>query len=156
FARGLRRVGEERRVRARAPPPECRGSGEQPERALVVRRGPARGAGDRLTLAAESLHWLLDFHHVWAYVALGANALAGLVALIAWRRREWRGRWVWWCTVAAEAAILLQVLVGVILVASKEYVAPRFHMFYGFLAFLTVGLAYSYRRQMQGRREMLY
>ena len=34
---------------------------------------------------------------------------------------------------------MLQVLVGTILVASKDYVAPRFHMFYGFVAFLTVG-----------------
>ena len=52
--------------------------------------------------------------------------------------------------------MMLQVLVGVILVSSKEYTAPRFHMFYGFLAFLTVGLAYSYRRQMRGRRELFY
>ena len=29
-------------------------------------------------------------------------------------------------------------------------------MFYGFLAFLTVGLAYQYRKQMRGRRELLY
>jgi hypothetical protein len=29
-------------------------------------------------------------------------------------------------------------------------------MFYGFLAFITVGLAYSYRLQMRGRRELFY
>ena len=29
-------------------------------------------------------------------------------------------------------------------------------MFYGFLVFITVGLAYQYRFQMRGRREMLY
>lgn len=52
--------------------------------------------------------------------------------------------------------MMLQVLVGVALVASDDYVAPRFHMFYGFLAFLTVGIAYSYRQQMRGRRELLY
>ena len=52
--------------------------------------------------------------------------------------------------------MMLQVLVGVVLVASKDYTVPRFHMFYGFLAFLTVGLAYQYRHQMRGRREMLY
>ena len=40
--------------------------------------------------------------------------------------------------------------------ASKVYVAPRFHMFYGFVAFLSVGIAYQYRRQMRGRREMFY
>ena len=51
---------------------------------------------------------------------------------------------------------MLQVVVGVVLVASDEYVAPRFHMFYGFLAFLTVGIAFSYRQQMRGRRELLY
>ena len=52
--------------------------------------------------------------------------------------------------------MMLQVLVGTILVASKDYVAPRFHMFYGFVAFLTVGIAHQYRRQMRGRREMFY
>jgi uncharacterized membrane protein len=63
---------------------------------------------------------------------------------------------VWWITIAAEAAILLQVLIGVILVSSDEYEVPRFHMFYGFVAFITVGLAYSYRPQMKGRQELLY
>jgi hypothetical protein len=29
-------------------------------------------------------------------------------------------------------------------------------MFYGFLAFLTVGLAYQYRHSMRGRLEMFY
>ena len=29
-------------------------------------------------------------------------------------------------------------------------------MFYGFVAFLTVGIAYQYRDAMRGRREMLY
>jgi hypothetical protein len=29
-------------------------------------------------------------------------------------------------------------------------------MFYGFVAFITVGLAYSYRGAMRGRRELLY
>ena len=41
-------------------------------------------------------------------------------------------------------------------VASKDYVAPRFHMFYGFVAFLTVGLAFQYRASMRGRLEMFY
>jgi hypothetical protein len=70
--------------------------------------------------------------------------------------RAWRGKWVWIVTIVAEAMMMLQVLVGVALVASDEYVAPRFHMFYGFIAFLTVGIAYSYRQQMRGRRELLY
>ena len=79
-----------------------------------------------------------------------------MIALVAWRWKPARGKYVWIVTIIAEAALMLQVLVGTILVASKDYVAPRFHMFYGFVAFLTVGIAYQYRRQMRGRREMFY
>ena len=99
---------------------------------------------------------LFDFHKVFGYVAIVANAIAGVAALVAWRWRATRGRWLWIVTVVAEAMMMLQVLVGVTLVVSKDYEAPRFHMFYGFLAFLTVGIAYQYRSQMRGRTEMLY
>lgn len=99
---------------------------------------------------------LFDFHKVWGYVAIVANGVVGVLALIAWRVRRARGRWLWFSTIGAEAAMMLQVLVGAILVISKDYTAPRFHLFYGFLAFLTVGLAYQYRRQMRGRTEFFY
>ncbi len=99
---------------------------------------------------------LFDFHKVWGYVAIVANAIVGVLALVAWRIRKARGRWLWICTLIAECMMLLQVLVGTILVVSKDYTAPRFHMFYGFLAFLTVGLAYQYRKQMHGRVELFY
>ena len=99
---------------------------------------------------------LFDFHKTWGYVAIVVNAIAGLLALAAWRWRRFRGRHVWIVTIIAEAAILLQVLVGTILVASKDYAAPRFHMFYGFVAFITVGIAYQYRHAMRGRRELFY
>jgi hypothetical protein len=103
-----------------------------------------------------SLRWLVDAHRVGAYVAIVANAIAGIVLLVGWRVRRWRGRWMWGLTTIAEAAMLLQVLFGAILVASNDYSVPRVHMFYGFLAFLTVGLAYSYRQQIRGRRELYY
>ncbi len=63
---------------------------------------------------------------------------------------------MWIATIVAELAILLQVVCGVILVSSHQYDAPRFHMFYGFVAFITVGLAYSYRYAMKGKMEMWY
>lgn len=84
------------------------------------------------------------------------NAIAGVLALIAWRVERFRGRHVWIATIVAEVAVLIQVLVGVILVASHRYEAPRFHMFYGFVIFITVGLLYQYRGSMKGRLEMLY
>lgn len=63
---------------------------------------------------------------------------------------------MWIATIVAESALLLQVLTGTILVSSKDYTAPRFHMFYGFVAFITIGLAYSYRYAMKGKLEMWY
>ena len=62
-------------------------------------------------------------------------------------------------TIVAESAILVQVLLGTILVAGDENyrkVVPRFHMFYGFIIFVTIGLLYQYRTQMKGRLELLY
>jgi hypothetical protein len=99
---------------------------------------------------------LFQFHSKWGYVAIALNALAGIYALVAYQWRQFRSKYVWWATIVAEVALMLQVLVGAILVASKDYEAPRFHMFYGFVAFITVGLAYSYRGAMRGRRELLY
>lgn len=104
---------------------------------------------------------LLSFHQVWGWVAIVANAIAGLILLVAWRVRALqRQRWIWWVTIGAEAAILLQVLVGTIIVASSNALAKgpgmTFHMFYGFVAFFTVGLAYQYRRYMKSRRALIY
>ena len=45
---------------------------------------------------------------------------------------------------------------GVGLVAGQKIKAPQFHMFYGFVAIITVGLIYSYRAQMQRYRYLLY
>jgi hypothetical protein len=102
---------------------------------------------------------VFDLHHVWGYVTIVVNGLAGLYALAAWRWRRLRSRWVWRTTIVAEAAALLQILLGTILVAGDEgyrQVVPRFHMFYGFVMFVTIGLLYQYRSQMRGRVELLY
>jgi heme A synthase len=104
---------------------------------------------------------LLSFHQVWGWVAIVANGVAGLILLVAWRVRALqRQRWIWWCTVGAEVAILLQVLVGTVMVAVDTSLAKgpgmAFHMFYGFVAFITVGFAYQYRQYMRSRRAMIY
>ena len=99
---------------------------------------------------------LRDFHEAFGYVAIVANGIAGVVALLVWWVRGWRGRWVWALTLVAEAMMMLEVVIGVILVSSDRYVGPRVHMFYGFLVFITVGLAYQYRDALPGRTELLY
>ena len=89
-------------------------------------------------------------------MAIVANAIAGTLALVAWRVPRVRGRVVWIATIAAEVAVLLQVLVGVILVASHRYEAPRFHMFYGFVGLIAITILYSYRSQLKHKLYLLY
>ena len=90
------------------------------------------------------------------FVAVVANGIAGIVCLIAWRVQRWRGRWVWILTIGAEVLFMVDVVVGTILFAAYDIDVPRIHMFYGFLVFLTVGLAFQYRDAMRGRTELLY
>jgi hypothetical protein len=112
-----------------------------------LRRHPA---GDRLIDA------LLTFHQDWAWVVILSNGLAGLVALAAWRLPRLRTRWWVVATAIAELALVVQVTTGAILVSDETITAPRIHLFYGFVGFVTVGLAYSSRDSMRGRLEMLY
>lgn len=67
-----------------------------------------------------------------------------------------RTRALWWFTAFVEAAVFVQVGLGVGLVAGQEIEAPQFHMFYGFVAIIAVGLVYSYRAQLAHRLYLLY
>jgi hypothetical protein len=99
---------------------------------------------------------LLDFHKGWSWVVIATNGLAGLVALAAWQVPHIRRRWWVVLTAIAEVALMVQVTTGAILVSDESITAPRIHMFYGFVGFATVSLAYSSRDSMRGRLEMLY
>ncbi len=110
----------------------------------------------QLCKGAFTVEALNTFHVYWGYFSIVANGVAGIAALLAWRLEKFRGRTVWALTIAAQGAILLQVFLGVVLVASNKYESPRFHMFYGFVIFITVGLLFQYRASMRGRLEMLY
>ncbi len=101
---------------------------------------------------------LFDLHRAWGYAAIVANFLAGVYTLIAWRVPRLRNRWLWWPTIIAEAMMLIQVFLGVLLVSVEDYEPPRFHMFYGFVAFIAIGLLYSYRYvwRAANRMELAY
>ena len=101
---------------------------------------------------------LFDLHRAWGYAAIVANFLAGVYTLIAWRVPKLRNRWLWWPTIVAEAMMLIQVFLGVLLVSAEDYEPPRFHMFYGFVAFIAIGLLYSYRYvwRAANRMELAY
>jgi hypothetical protein len=84
------------------------------------------------------------------------NAIAGLWALGAHWLPALRTRALWWFTVVAEVAIFVQVALGVGLVAGEGIEAPQFHLFYGFVAIIAVGILYSYRQQLAPWRYLLY
>ena len=101
---------------------------------------------------------LLDIHREWGYAAIVANFLAGAYTLSAWKWPRLRTRWLWWPTIVAEAMMLIQVFLGVLLVSVQDFKPQRFHMFYGFVAFISIGLLYSYRYvwRAQNRMELAY
>jgi len=99
---------------------------------------------------------LLEIHRSFAWFVIIGNGLAGLWSLGAHRWPRLRGRALWWFTVAVEVAIFVQVAMGVGMVAGQKLKAPKFHMFYGFVAIISVGLIYSYRAQMEKYRYLLY
>ena len=99
---------------------------------------------------------LLDLHESWAWVVIIGNAIAGVWSLGAHWLPALRLRALWWFTVLVEVAIFVQVGMGVGLVAGEGIEAPQFHMFYGFVAIITVGIIYSYRAQLKPHLYLLY
>ena len=99
---------------------------------------------------------LHDVHVVGAWVVVVGNAIAGVWALGAHRWPALRHPALWWFTAVAEVAIAVEVVLGVLLVAREDRETPQFHAFYGFVALASVGIIYSYRNQLAGRRYLLY
>ena len=52
--------------------------------------------------------------------------------------------------------VAIQVVLGVAVQRADDIEAPGMHVFYGFVALISVGLIYSYRQQMKGRQYLLY
>jgi len=99
---------------------------------------------------------VLDFHTQWAWMVIIGNALAGVWCLGAHWVPALRVRALWWFVIAVELTIFVQVILGVYMVAGEGFKAPKFHMFYGFVAIISVALLYSYRGQMKAHQYLLY
>lgn len=95
-------------------------------------------------------------HESWAWFMIIGNALAGLWSLGAHRLPSLRTRALWWFTGVVEVAIVVQVVLGVVLVSGQGLEPPQFHMFYGFVAIIAVGILYSYRDQLRDWIYLLY
>lgn len=99
---------------------------------------------------------MLELHGSFAWVVVVANAVAGVWALGAHWLPPLRGRPLWIFTIVAEVAIAAQVALGVWLIAGEGIEADEFHVFYGFVMLITVGLLVSYRQQLDPWRYLLY
>lgn len=99
---------------------------------------------------------LSELHEGWGWFVIIANGLAGLWALGAHWLEPLRSRALWWFTVFAQLTVFVQVGLGVGLVAGQEIEAPKFHMFYGFVGIIAIGILYSYRDQLRHRLYLLY
>lgn len=99
---------------------------------------------------------LRSVHEGWSWVVILGNGVAGVWALAAARWRSLRIRELWWFTAFVELAVFVQAGLGVGMVAGQDIPGPRFHMFYGFLAIIAIGIIYSYRHQLRHRLYLLY
>ncbi len=99
---------------------------------------------------------LLRVHAAWAWVVIVGNGLAGTWALAANWVHPLRVRALWWLVVVVELAISVQVTLGATMVGVQGVQAPSIHIFYGFVALMTVAILYAYRAQLATYRYLLY
>jgi len=99
---------------------------------------------------------LRELHADVSWVVVATNAAVGLWAIWAHFRLEARTPLLWRATVVAELTIVVEVCLGVALVALQDHEVDEFHAFYGFVALATVGIIYSYRQQLAEHLHLLY
>lgn len=95
-------------------------------------------------------------HKLWAWVMIFGNAMAGLWSLAAHKVVSLRTRSLWWFTTAVQVSVFIQVGLGVWMVSHDKLNPPQFHLFYGFVAIIAVGILYAYRFQLKHRLYLLY
>jgi hypothetical protein len=96
---------------------------------------------------------LRQLHADFAWVVVATNAAVGVWALAAHYRDQLRGRALWWSTVVAQLTMVVEVCMGVALVAIQDFEVEPMHTLYGFSGIAAIGLLYSYRDQI-GRQNL--
>jgi hypothetical protein len=99
---------------------------------------------------------LADLHTIGAWVVVIGNGLAGIWSLAAHWLERLRRPALWWFTASVQVAVFVEVALGVGLVGVEDIEAPQFHMFYGFIALVAIGIIYSYRQQLRAQTYLLY
>lgn len=90
------------------------------------------------------------FHATWGWVAVSLSGGAGLVGLGFALAKRTPSRAFWLFAGAAMAALVVQVLAGIVLYLQGDD-PGAFHMLYGFLVLFSLAFAYVYRSQLAKR-----
>ena len=95
-------------------------------------------------------------HILGAWVLIVSNGLAGTWALLAHRNSRYDNRSLWRFTVLAQFWVFVQIVLGALQMRTSGVEAPSFHVLYGVVAALSVGIIYSYHSQMRQQANLLY
>jgi len=100
-----------------------------------------------------------DVHVTAAWPTVVALLLVALWALAAHWNDGLRTKMLWVATAVAQILVMLQVIVGVITLNTRDPAAPeasQTHTFYGFLTLVAITILYGYRNQLGNKRYLLY
>jgi hypothetical protein len=95
---------------------------------------------------------LKDVHLVVGIAVLATNLLAGVWGAIAWARRD-PSVWFWYILRVAQAVVVVQVTLGLILLASGHRAPDELHYAYG-ISLLVVTLVTEAMRAGAAQREL--
>ena len=90
---------------------------------------------------------------IWPWII--ANGVVAAWALVAHLQDRYRHRALWVSAGIAQAIIALHVLFGAVAQAQDE-IEPGEPLLYGLAAFMSCGIIFQYRNEMQGRIHLLY
>ncbi|HYZ27597.1 MAG TPA: hypothetical protein VE570_00965 [Thermoleophilaceae bacterium] len=95
---------------------------------------------------------LKDVHVVVGIAVLATNLLAAVWGAIAWARRD-PSVWFWYLLRVAQAVVVVQVTIGLILIATGHRTADELHYAYG-ISLLVVTLVTEAMRAGAAQREL--
>lgn len=99
---------------------------------------------------------LQNFHEDFSWFVIVSNGMAGVWAVLAHKITSLQQRSLWWLIALAQVLVFVQVVIGIALIAGENLEVDSFHLFYGGLCVLAVGILYSYRQQLAKWRYLLY
>jgi hypothetical protein len=95
---------------------------------------------------------MLAAHHTVAYLVIGVCGLAGLGSLVAWRRGREAGAAIRQLLALAQAVLVAQVGLGLLLLSDGRRAPDRLHYAYGTLALAAVLAPWLYAPAEPRRR----